>query len=416
MKASLFLVFATYTSNLFAHDIRAPGIIPDDFLNLPRVGAPTDPEQLFLNYGPSPSSMVISWATNSTADSMVEYGLTSSFGSTATGNYTQYSAIGYTSPYLHMATMTNLQPSTTYYYHVGGPNSGWSATYSFTSSPVVGANYPYKVGVMGDLGQTMYSNNTIYHVLQANVDVSVLVGDLSYADSTFHLWDSFGRMLSGLTSSVPLMTAMGNHELEIAVPPTVSYDTRYRGMPSQNGPEFYSFESGPLHMIALNSFGIYSVNSPQYNWLLQDLAQVDRTKTPWVCVMLHAPWYNSNTQHTTDGQPMRETLEQILYDNKVAMVLAGHVHAFERTFSVYNNTLDASGITFVTIGDGGSPEGLYKNWINPQPEWSAVRESIYGHGILNILNNTHMSWEWHELSNSEPIVSDQAYIINPYKN
>ena len=34
---------------------------------------------------------------------------------------------------------------------------------------------------------------------------------------------------------------------------------------------------------------------------------------------------------------------------------------------------------FINIGDGGNREGL-NDFLDPQPEWSAVREPSYGHG------------------------------------
>lgn len=41
----------------------------------------------------------------------------------------------------------------------------------------------------------------------------------------------------------------------------------------------------------------YSRSSEQYAWLHRDLAAVDRARTPWVIVVFHAPWYNSNYAH-----------------------------------------------------------------------------------------------------------------------
>jgi S-(hydroxymethyl)glutathione dehydrogenase/alcohol dehydrogenase len=40
-----------------------------------------------------------------------------------------------------------------------------------------------------------------------------------------------------------------------------------------------------------------------------DLAAIDRSKTPWVFVSLHAPWFNSNDAHQGDGEGMRQALE-----------------------------------------------------------------------------------------------------------
>jgi len=93
---------------------------------------------------------------------------------------------------------------------------------------------------------------------------------------------------------------------------------------SPDGPQYYSYEVGPVHLVVLNSFGIYSAGSNQYKFLQADLAAIDRSKTPWLMVILHAPWYTSNNVHPTDGQLMRETLESMLHDAHCAAIFAGH--------------------------------------------------------------------------------------------
>ena len=89
------------------------------------------------------------------------------------------------------------------------------------------------------------------------------------------------------------MVCPGNHEIEGAGLFT-AYDARFAGAPAAKGskgsPQWYSWESGPVHMIQLNSFSIFSEGSDQYNWLVADLKSVDSTKTPWILVQLHAPW------------------------------------------------------------------------------------------------------------------------------
>lgn len=54
-------------------------------------------------------------------------------------------------------------------------------------------------------------------------------------------------------------------------------------------------------------------------------------KTPWLLVLLHAPWYNSNYAHQGEGNRMMAAMEQLLYAAGVDLVLAGHVHAYERS-------------------------------------------------------------------------------------
>lgn len=39
-----------------------------------------------------------------------------------------------------------------------------------------------------------------------------------------------------------------------------------------------------------------------------DLLTVDREKTPWLLVLFHVPWYNSNNAHQGEGDKMMEAL------------------------------------------------------------------------------------------------------------
>jgi acid phosphatase type 7 len=50
---------------------------------------------------------------------------------------------------------------------------------------------------------------------------------------------------------------------------------------------------------------------------------------------------------------MRLAMEPLLYSYGVDVVLAGHVHAYERTAAVYQEELDDCGMTYLVLGDGG---------------------------------------------------------------
>lgn len=308
------------------------------------------------------------------------------------------------------------------------------ATRSFLTPPKVGPDSPITIAVVGDWGQTDNSVKTGQHMLDANASITLIAGDLSYADGFQPYWDSWGRMAEALLSSRPFMAApgssplhffiirsprdaarelrsychnsiysLGNHEIEedLMNNPSqfVAFQTRFR-FPSvasnaTAGNLYYSFDSGPAHIVMLCSYCPYKSHSPQYRWLVSDLKRVDRSRTPWVIAVLHAPWYNSNRAHHNEGEEvqMREAMERIFYDSKVDLVLAGHVHAYERSHPVFQGRIVPDAPVYITIGDGGNREGLAANY-ETAPIWSAYRLAAFGHGVIDIKNATHLLWEW----------------------
>lgn len=138
---------------------------------------------------------------------------------------------------------------------------------------------------------------------------------------------------------------------------------------------YYSYNAGLAHIVMVAGYcqemkstytqPCLATGSPQMNWLQNDLKNVDRAITPWVIVVFHEPYVNSNTAHSiqTEGLPMQAAIENTLYDNKVDLVFSGHVHAYERSCQVYNYTCVSAAPYYITIGDGGNAEGLGKNVI-----------------------------------------------------
>ena len=179
-----------------------------------------------------------------------------------------------------------------------------------------------------------------------------------------------------------------------------------------SGPEntWYSVEVGGVHWVTLSNYHPFTAGSPQYKWLQADLAAVDRSKTPWIFVNTHAPWYNTNTAHQGDGEAQRQALEPLLYAAGVDACFMGHVHAYERSHRAYNKARDAKGPMYVTVGDGGNREGLYDHWLPVTPV-SAFRAATYGHGEMQVFNATHSLWTWHTNPDAESKTEDSVWLV-----
>jgi len=302
-----------------------------------------EPEQFWINYGFTPDVMVIGYITSDmTAASTVKYGTSSgSYPNVVSGNSTSYTYGKYKSGLIHHVWLTGLAANTKYYYQAGS-DSAWSKEFSFTSSPGVGANIPYTFAVVADIGENANANSTITHVLASadSIDSVIIAGDISYASGCeangCTTWDAFQTMAAPLAAIKPWQINIGNHECSDNSNFVLAISTKYRfsGMPTPtaynaDGAMYFSYEAGPTHMISLSSFYPFgwSTGSPLLEWLVADLAKVDRTRTPWLFVYLHAPWYNTNSAHQGDGEIMRIELESVLVKAKVDAIFTGHVHA-----------------------------------------------------------------------------------------
>lgn len=79
----------------------------------------------------------------------------------------------------------------------------------FLTPPKVAPDSHITIAVVGDWGQTDNSVKTGQHMLDANASITLIAGDLSYADGFQPYWDSWGRMVESLLSSRPFMAAPG---------------------------------------------------------------------------------------------------------------------------------------------------------------------------------------------------------------
>ncbi|KAL5798743.1 hypothetical protein ACOSQ2_003563 [Xanthoceras sorbifolium] len=336
-------------------------------------------------------------------------------------------------------------------------------------------SYPNRIAIVGDLGLTYNTTTTISHLISNKPDLVLLVGDVSYAnlyltngtgsdcyacsfpETPIHetyqpRWDYWGRFMQNLVSKIPIMVVEGNHEIEEQAEKQTfaAYSSRFAFPSEESGSSssfYYSFNAGGIHFIMLGAYISYNKSADQYKWLESDLASVDRSVTPWLIAAWHPPWYSSYKAHYREAECMRVEMEELLYSYGVDIVFNGHVHAYERSNRVYNYTLDPCGPVYITVGDGGNREKMAiehadepgncpepsttpdpymgdlcatnftfgpangKFCWDRQPDYSALRESSFGHGILEVKNETWALWSWHRNQDSHGKVGDQIYIV-----
>jgi len=411
-------------------------------------------EQMHLSQGTTPTEMFVMWVTAQDANTDCE--ITDSTGTIVkvSGAKESYSfatkAYGdYTSGTLHNALFTQLKPNAKYTYKCGDSKAKiWSNDFSFTTLPAAGDPTPVIWGVVGDMGVTPDSLTTMQHTQQSGAQGILHAGDLSYANCNQPIWDSFGQLVEPLAATVPWMVGPGNHEIEWTADMGgvgdsadglfKSFEARYKmpvvkpaefgviTMKTNNdctpsvfqaeydyGNAFYSFEAGLTHVTYLNCYSTSDTNSAQYKWAEQDFKNIDRSKTPWLVVVQHCPWYNSNTAHVNEAQTVAQkaSMESLFYKHGVNVAFQGHVHAYERTYPVYKQKRDEKGTMYINIGDAGNAEGHATTYTDPAPEWSAFRNGTqYGHGTFTVFNSTAAVWEWNRNVDGVKVSADTVHI------
>ncbi|CAF2111346.1 hypothetical protein Bca4012_095078 [Brassica carinata] len=383
----------------------------------PSSNDPVSPEQVHISLV-GPDKMRISWITKNSVMPTVVYGTTSGkYEGSANGTSSSYHYLMiYRSGQINDVVIGPLKPNTVYYYKCGGQSS--TQEFNFKTPP---SQFPIRFAVAGDLGTTEWSKSTLDHVSKWEHDVFILPGDLSYADLLQPVWDTFGRMVQPLASKRPWMVTQGNHEVEL-IPVLhrqsfTAYNNRWRMPFEESGSSsnlYYSFNVFGVHFIMLGSYADFEPGSDQYQWLEKDLKSIDRKTTPWLMAVIHAPWYNTNEAHQGEKESvdMKQSMETLLYNARVDLVFAGHVHAYERFNRVYQDKFDKCGPVYINIGDGGNKEGLAKNYRDPTPAISLFREASFGHGQLVVVNASHAQWKWQRNDDDASVEKDSVWLTS----
>jgi len=189
----------------------------------------------------------------------------------------------------------------------------------------------------------------------------------------------------------------------------VPYANRFNMPNSQNGndPYWYSFEYSSIHFTVISTEHNFTTGSEQWEWIFSDINSINKTKTPWIIVAGHRPMYASDIYNDSrdDDQEVSALLRQHLepiFLNNVDIAFWGHIHWYERTCPVFNQTCygtpeinpgatvhivsGAAGVTTLT----GPPSEL-----KPLPAWTTVINATeYGYSKFTILTSTTLQFQF----------------------
>ncbi|EGD76186.1 hypothetical protein PTSG_11654 [Salpingoeca rosetta] len=393
-------------------------------------GSGTQPQQLHLALTNDLSQRTVSYVTlESTDRSVTTFGASPSQ-LTRRVNCTNRpftdGGLTHRTIYLHECVLSNLDFATRYFYKVGDGDAVWSPVLNFTTW--ARDDPELTLAVYGDMGviNARSLKPLQQDLAEGGYDLILHVGDFAYNMDTDEgkRGDAFMNMIEPLAGHVPYMTCLGNHETAYNFS---HYTERFAAIAqttTSGNNWWFSWDVSVVHFVALSSEIYYNFYlypyvkiTEQLQWLERDLQRVDRSKTPFVVVYLHRPLYCSNTDDlpdcSLDTQHIREGfthqgqfypgLDAFMYKYNVNLVLVAHEHSYERTWPVYNSTVDPTQTnphvyhnpqypTHIVSGAGGCDEDLdYYDELHHGP-WSLVRSASYGYGHLHIVNSTHLHW------------------------
>lgn len=361
---------------------------------------------------------------------------------------------------LHTAILKQLQKGKQYFYIYGDDQYGWSQESSFF--PILGSDPNEKIRfyAFGDSGQGPIDGSLdpkwnqpdainvtklmVQDLAEHKNDTHLVlhIGDISYAVGYAAEWDDFGEQVSPLAKQLAYQTSPGNHETDWPGTDSIFVGSDSGGecgvpfylrfpLPdsSSASSHWYSFNSGPLHVIMLSTEHNFTSGSSQYQWLQKDLAAVDRSQTPWILLTGHRPMYvdstysQGNSSDTYVSILLRDHIEPLMFKYQVDVGFWGHHHSYQRTCfvqdtvcldspisSTKNNTTTSSYTSheFVApihflIGMGGASHST--NLRPDQPDYiEYVNDFEYGYALVEV--DSHRSFHLSFITESNELRDD----------
>lgn len=229
------------------------------------------------------------------------------------------------------ATLTGLEPGTTYAYRVGSRERNvWSDTAAFDTAPPNPASFsfvylgdtqvgPERAGDLVGRAEAEHPEAAFY----------MIGGDLVDTGDPRNEWDDLIVNPRGVFSRKPVAPTMGNHDFGELNSGSALFNAYFN--PPNRDPELpdvvenYSFRYGGAYFIVINRF----FAPAQTKWLERELRSADALAADFKIVMFHCPVYNPK-RHRNNVAAQR--LWVPFFDGyRVDLVLTGHDHSYLRT-------------------------------------------------------------------------------------
>jgi calcineurin-like phosphoesterase family protein len=222
------------------------------------------------------------------------------------------------------------------------------------------------------------------------------LGDLAYPHGTLEQYKGcFEKVWGKLVSRT--YPVLGNHENMTGGEGYRTFWGHAAGGPNN----YYSFDYGSWHLIALNSEIDAQAGSQQAAFVEQDLAAAGNR-----CILayFHKPAFASlerlNSEHARE-------LFKLLDSHQATLVLNGHNHYYERT-ALLDGTGNVApqGIREFVVGTGGGDEHIGHH---VDPAWFTEKLILRNPGVLRLdLGFHHYKWQFLSAPSGEVLDSGEG--------
>ena len=259
--------------------------------------------------------------------------------------------------YLNEVTLTGLSPATCYLYALDGYGEGGRFC---TMHEPTDHTTPISFYVLGDTSPALMGTVRLITVNDPRqTEFSLHVGDIQYYSTFVETQQLWFELMSPLLRANAFLPCVGNHEDE----EPFEWEDIYLRLFDHPGGEldenagdsgtlYYHFETGGVHFFSLSSEHPLEIGSVQHDWLLAELAAAEAEPGyRFTILYLHRPIYSYGDYGPRADQVM--AIEPVVRDHRIPLVLAGHMHGYERFEIDYPSAAGLGRATYVTTGAGG---------------------------------------------------------------
>jgi calcineurin-like phosphoesterase family protein len=207
---------------------------------------------------------------------------------------------------------------------------------TLSAQPITKSNdIDFNFVAAGDWGCDAKAHDTVNNMQNKSPAIVLALGDLSYQKNA----DCWFEMMSPLLNETRIV--FGDHEYNFKNSSRLDEYLNKFDLTKQ----YYSFDHGNVHFLAMSSEVPFDKKSKQYDFVTSDLKQAEDNKSiNWIVAYIYETLYSSPTLHNTT-ENLRDTYHPIFDKYNVDLILQAHSHNYQRSYPIKYNEKNPSNPT-----------------------------------------------------------------------